>query len=180
MITTWYKNLFNDPRGGTCCCCPCLVELCSVRHHSSTNTTGCPMKDIVMINTPTALQVQPPPERRVGFTPFLAGTYGVKLELVRLGVPLSVYLTISIVVRLHYEYQHHLSQGGTLSLALYTVKHCSFHTHDILVSSFKLFTKLERGGRFIIHNTHGPVSMGTAILQNGKIWSLICQWGITT
>lgn len=114
------------------------------------------------------------------FTPFWLVHMASSLSWCVLGVPLSVYLTISIVFRLHYEYQHHLSQGGTLSLALYTVKHCSFHTHDILVSSFKLFTKLERGGRFIIHNTHGPVSMGTAILQNGKIWSLICQWGITT
>lgn len=155
-----------------------LAELCSVRHHSSTNTTGCPMKDIVMINTPTALQVQPPPES--WFYPFLAGTYGVKLELVRLGVPLSVSLPYNFNRRPITLWIHHLSQGGTFSLALYTVKHCSFHTHDILVSSFKLFTKLERGGRFIIHNTHGPVSMGTAILQNGKIWSLICRWGITT
>lgn len=58
------------------------------------------MKDIVMINTPTALQVQPPPERGVGFTPFLAGTYGVKLELVRLGVPLSVSLPYNFNRRL--------------------------------------------------------------------------------
>lgn len=69
------------------------------------------MKDIVMINTPTALQVQPPPES--WFYPFLAGTYGVKLELVRLGVPLSVSLPYNFNRRPITLWIHHLSQGGT-------------------------------------------------------------------